>query len=51
VTKGDCIGTVGISGMTSGPHVHYEVWYRGAPVDPEVLFFPSVDSVINTAMR
>jgi murein DD-endopeptidase MepM/ murein hydrolase activator NlpD len=51
VTKGDCIGTVGISGMTSGPHVHYEVWYRGTLVNPEVLFFPSVDSVINTALR
>jgi murein DD-endopeptidase MepM/ murein hydrolase activator NlpD len=51
VKKGDCIGTVGISGMTSGPHVHYEVWYRGHAVDPEDLFFPSVDSVMNTALR
>jgi murein DD-endopeptidase MepM/ murein hydrolase activator NlpD len=51
VAKGDCIGTVGISGMTSGPHVHYEVWYRGKAVDPEDLFFPSVDSVMNTALR
>jgi murein DD-endopeptidase MepM/ murein hydrolase activator NlpD len=51
VKKGDCIGTVGISGMTSGPHVHYEVWYRGEPVDPEDLFFPAVDSVMNTALR
>jgi murein DD-endopeptidase MepM/ murein hydrolase activator NlpD len=51
VKKGDCIGTVGISGMTSGPHVHYEVWYRGKPVNPEDLFFPSVDSVMSTALR
>ena len=51
VKKGDCIGTVGISGMTSGPHVHYEIWYRGKPVDPEGLFFPAVDSVMNTALR
>jgi murein DD-endopeptidase MepM/ murein hydrolase activator NlpD len=51
VKKGDCIGSVGISGMTSGPHIHYEVWYRGVPVNPEDLFFPSVDSVMSTALR
>jgi murein DD-endopeptidase MepM/ murein hydrolase activator NlpD len=51
VKKGDCIGTVGISGITSGPHVHFEVWYRGQPVNPEDLFFPSVDSVMHTALR
>jgi murein DD-endopeptidase MepM/ murein hydrolase activator NlpD len=51
VKKGDCIGTVGISGITSGPHVHFEVWYRGEPIDPENLFFPSVDSVMHTALR
>jgi murein DD-endopeptidase MepM/ murein hydrolase activator NlpD len=51
VKKGDCIGTAGISGMTSGPHVHYEVWYRGVPVNPEDLFFPAVDSVMSTALR
>jgi murein DD-endopeptidase MepM/ murein hydrolase activator NlpD len=49
--KGECIGSMGISGMTSGPHVHYEVRYRGVPVNPEDLFFPSVDSVMKTALR
>jgi murein DD-endopeptidase MepM/ murein hydrolase activator NlpD len=51
VKKGDCIGTVGISGMTSGPHVHYEVWYHGEPINPEDLFFPSVDSIMRLALR
>ena len=51
VKKEDCVGTVGISGMTSGPHIHYEVWYRGQPVNPEDLLFPSVDSVMTTALR
>jgi len=51
VKKGDCIGTVGISGITSGPHVHFELWYQAQPVNPEDLFFPSVDSVLNTALR
>ncbi len=51
VKKGDCIGTVGISGITSGPHLHYEVWHRGEPMNPEDLFFPSVDSVLAVASR
>jgi murein DD-endopeptidase MepM/ murein hydrolase activator NlpD len=48
VKKGDCIGTMGISGVTSGPHVHYEIWYQGAPVDPETMFFPDIDSSVQT---
>jgi murein DD-endopeptidase MepM/ murein hydrolase activator NlpD len=45
VKKGACIGTMGISGVTSGPHLHYEVWNEGTPVDPEAMFFPGIDSV------
>jgi murein DD-endopeptidase MepM/ murein hydrolase activator NlpD len=51
VRKGDCIATMGLSGMTSGPHLHYEIWYRGNPVNPEDLFFPVFDSLIITALR
>lgn len=34
VKRGEVIGYVGISGRTSGPHVHYEVRMYGAPVNP-----------------
>jgi murein DD-endopeptidase MepM/ murein hydrolase activator NlpD len=32
--RGDTIGNVGVSGRTTGPHVHYEVRINGAPVNP-----------------
>jgi hypothetical protein len=32
--RGDAIGNVGVSGRSTGPHVHYEVRINGAPVNP-----------------
>ena len=34
VKRGDVIGYVGVSGRTTGPHVHYEVRINEAPVNP-----------------
>ncbi len=34
VKKGEEIGTVGNSGTSTAPHLHYEVRYKGSPVDP-----------------
>jgi murein DD-endopeptidase MepM/ murein hydrolase activator NlpD len=34
VNRGDVIGYVGVSGRSTGPHVHYEVRINGAPVNP-----------------
>jgi murein DD-endopeptidase MepM/ murein hydrolase activator NlpD len=34
VKRGDAIGNVGVSGRTTGPHVHYEVRINNAPVNP-----------------
>ena len=34
VKRGDIIGYVGVSGRTTGPHVHYEVRINDAPVNP-----------------
>ncbi len=34
IRRGDRIGNVGVSGRSTGPHVHYEVRINGAPVNP-----------------
>jgi murein DD-endopeptidase MepM/ murein hydrolase activator NlpD len=51
VKKGDCIATMGLSGITSGPHLHYEIWYQGNPVNPEELFYPDSDGIAPVALR
>ena len=34
VTAGQLIARVGDSGRTTGPHVHYEIWFEGHQIDP-----------------
>lgn len=44
IKRGECIGTVGNSGKTTGAHLHYEVIYRGGNVNPANFYDLSMSS-------
>jgi len=40
VVAGQVIGSVGLTGLTTGPHLHFEIVASGVPVDPLLVLPP-----------
>ena len=40
ISKGDILGYVGSTGRVTGPHLHWEVYYLGIPINPEIFLNP-----------
>lgn len=44
IERGDVIALVGSSGISSAPHLHFEIWKNGKALDPEKFIFALQDS-------